>query len=84
MFKSEATRLANVKTEQLPVLNGALVRLDHTAVSRDVERALIAGRAPERAGRGADGALPRPRDCRAVSRRVEAEHRLFRMGRDVE
>ena len=61
MFDQGAARLANLKTEQLPVLNGALVRRDHTAVSRDVERALIAGRAPERAGRGADGALFRPK-----------------------
>ena len=84
MFKSEATRLANVKTEQLPVLNDASVRRDHTAVSRDVECVLIARRAPERAGRAADGGLFRPCHSRAAASRVEAYHRLCRMGRDVE
>ena len=84
MFDQGAARLANLKTEQLRLLNGAFVRRDDTAVSRDVERVLIAKRAPERARRGTDGTLLRPRHCRAVSNCVGAEHRLFRMGRDVE
>ncbi len=84
LFDQRPAHLANLKAEQFRLLNGAFVGRDQTAVSRDLERVLIVRRAPERARRGADGALLRPRHCRAGSRRVEADHRLFRMGRDVE
>ena len=54
---SGPAHLANLEAEQLRPLNGAFVGRDQTAVGRDVERVLIARRAPERARRGADGAL---------------------------
>ena len=60
------------------------MRCDHTAVGGDIERILSARRAPECARRGADGALVRARHGRAVSDRVEADHGLFRVDRDVE
>jgi len=46
VFDQRPAHLANLKTEHLRLLNGAFVRRDHTAVSRDVERVVSPGARP--------------------------------------
>src|SRR6202011_989980 len=74
----------DLEANKLCILDAALMRRDETSIGRDVERMLVTRGRPKCAGGRAHHTLIGPRNRRALTRRVDPNDGLFRMGGNVE